>query len=746
MAKSGDKSNGSGYTAPTEDGLVSHFQLAPATTTNNAFKMESLKDSSNTISISSTHGQPYPKKKGGFVITSVKDNVDGDESADDLDESHTSYSDISYSRTTDVDHDPESSASEDTLNMTIQDPHHQPTLTAAPTATSVNKNVKLSNSSYTQMKESTSEVIESQASVDVEFPSELPHDQAVVKDGNLKTGTLLKPGAAGEQTGGPTLPHQQPALPTPISTKSANKDTKVVTTVQSTTILPNGNIVTSGTNVTGQNKPTTTAAPTKTLASRVYKVVKRDTQQPVKRERSRWSYFDYADSQSANIGFVSHSTSDTRLNYHDQHSHHSNSALLVSMSATSMPSSSSSYSLQHSDSASSIQRDPYTTATPINHPNTVQHSASASSINQEHESRILQRLVSADNVDDRRQSLEERSSEVSEHDAIKNVIQSYVDLSTSVDPTSEDESASSRSVRIDNKIEAAMDLVKKHLMLAVRDEVDELKDKIVELQDDNFKMKLENETLKGILTPEQFNIAQQKISSKVKNRSFLKHPAQATTLQQGSNATSGLVTPVQSVPSELFLHDNTLLQGNTPTQHPTNISLLSQPVLNSGVATNSQHMMNAQLQQNAQPLFQQTIHGQPVVSPVNSNGHPVMQHPTQQNQIPQQVFLQQNYPQQVGPHHSTNTQQHQGLTSQPLHFPNPTYPQANPLGQQPSYTLQSTGLPRQSTVPNILPRQLAPGTVLNPPYHTQPALVNTPTTTEFDQTSDGTVDTRTPLS
>jgi len=65
--------------------------------------------------------QSHPKKKGGFAITSVKDNVDGDESADDLDESHTSYSEMSYSRTTDVDHDQESSASEDTLNTTVQD-------------------------------------------------------------------------------------------------------------------------------------------------------------------------------------------------------------------------------------------------------------------------------------------------------------------------------------------------------------------------------------------------------------------------------------------------------------------------------------------------------------------------------------------------------------------------------------------------------------------------------------------------
>ena len=59
-----------------------------------------------------------PKKKGAFVITGVKD--DGDESADDMDVSHASYSDLSYSRTTDADHDQESTASEDTATAMLQ--------------------------------------------------------------------------------------------------------------------------------------------------------------------------------------------------------------------------------------------------------------------------------------------------------------------------------------------------------------------------------------------------------------------------------------------------------------------------------------------------------------------------------------------------------------------------------------------------------------------------------------------------
>ena len=45
---------------------------------------------------------------------------DGDESADDMDVSHASYSDMSYSRTTDADHDQGSTASEDTATAILQ--------------------------------------------------------------------------------------------------------------------------------------------------------------------------------------------------------------------------------------------------------------------------------------------------------------------------------------------------------------------------------------------------------------------------------------------------------------------------------------------------------------------------------------------------------------------------------------------------------------------------------------------------
>lgn len=53
------------------------------------------------------------------------------------------------------------------------------------------------------------------------------------------------------------------------------------------------------------------------------------------------------------------------------------------------------------------------------------------------------------------------------------------------------------TVAIDNKIEQAMDLVKSHLMFAVREEVDVLKEKITELMDRINQLEYENSILKA---------------------------------------------------------------------------------------------------------------------------------------------------------------------------------------------------------------------------------------------------------
>nr|XP_028584643.1 TSC22 domain family protein 1 isoform X5 [Podarcis muralis] len=58
-------------------------------------------------------------------------------------------------------------------------------------------------------------------------------------------------------------------------------------------------------------------------------------------------------------------------------------------------------------------------------------------------------------------------------------------------------------VAIDNKIEQAMDLVKSHLMYAVREEVEVLKEQIKELIEKNNQLEQENNLLKTLASPEQ---------------------------------------------------------------------------------------------------------------------------------------------------------------------------------------------------------------------------------------------------
>uniref|UniRef100_A0A8D0HEN3 TSC22 domain family protein 1 n=1 Tax=Sphenodon punctatus TaxID=8508 RepID=A0A8D0HEN3_SPHPU len=67
-----------------------------------------------------------------------------------------------------------------------------------------------------------------------------------------------------------------------------------------------------------------------------------------------------------------------------------------------------------------------------------------------------------------------------------------------------DSSSSGASVvAIDNKIEQAMDLVKSHLMYAVREEVEVLKEQIKELIEKNSQLEQENNLLKTLASPEQ---------------------------------------------------------------------------------------------------------------------------------------------------------------------------------------------------------------------------------------------------
>nr|XP_061790874.1 TSC22 domain family protein 2-like [Nerophis lumbriciformis] len=69
----------------------------------------------------------------------------------------------------------------------------------------------------------------------------------------------------------------------------------------------------------------------------------------------------------------------------------------------------------------------------------------------------------------------------------------------------EDSASGASVVAIDNKIEQAMDLVKSHLMYAVREEVEVLKEQIKELYERNSMLERENAVLKSLANSDQLN-------------------------------------------------------------------------------------------------------------------------------------------------------------------------------------------------------------------------------------------------
>ncbi|XP_067010675.1 protein bunched, class 1/class 3/D/E isoforms isoform X3 [Anabrus simplex] len=81
-------------------------------------------------------------------------------------------------------------------------------------------------------------------------------------------------------------------------------------------------------------------------------------------------------------------------------------------------------------------------------------------------------------------------STIMKQDRLREVVLKYIDHFF---PNASGTSA----VAIDNKIEQAMDLVKSHLMFAVREEVEVLKEKIAELMDRINQLELENTILKA---------------------------------------------------------------------------------------------------------------------------------------------------------------------------------------------------------------------------------------------------------
>ncbi|XP_005071005.1 TSC22 domain family protein 1 isoform X1 [Mesocricetus auratus] len=105
----------------------------------------------------------------------------------------------------------------------------------------------------------------------------------------------------------------------------------------------------------------------------------------------------------------------------------------------------------------------------------------------------------------------------------------------------EDESSGASVVAIDNKIEQAMDLVKSHLMYAVREEVEVLKEQIKELIEKNSQLEQENNLLKTLASPEQLAQFQAQLQTgsppaTTQSQGTTQPPAQPASQGSGSTA------------------------------------------------------------------------------------------------------------------------------------------------------------------------------------------------------------------
>ncbi|CAL8309717.1 unnamed protein product [Lota lota] len=95
-------------------------------------------------------------------------------------------------------------------------------------------------------------------------------------------------------------------------------------------------------------------------------------------------------------------------------------------------------------------------------------------------------------------------------------------------------------VAIDNKIEQAMDLVKSHLMYAVREEVEVLKEQIKELYERNSMLERENAVLKSLANTEQLGqLSSQQSPGGTTSPQQLQHLSD-TTLNNNNNNTNAI--------------------------------------------------------------------------------------------------------------------------------------------------------------------------------------------------------------
>ncbi|XP_020494919.2 TSC22 domain family protein 2 [Labrus bergylta] len=128
----------------------------------------------------------------------------------------------------------------------------------------------------------------------------------------------------------------------------------------------------------------------------------------------------------------------------------------------------------------------------------------------------------------------------------------------------EDSASGASVVAIDNKIEQAMDLVKSHLMYAVREEVEVLKEHIKELYERNSLLEHENAVLKSLANTEQLG----HLSSQLNQGSGTSSPLQQQNQQQQQQP---LVTN----------NNNNNITTAPPVHHEGNQNVPSQPNITS---------------------------------------------------------------------------------------------------------------------------------------------------------------------
>ncbi|XP_039667026.1 TSC22 domain family protein 2 isoform X2 [Perca fluviatilis] len=121
----------------------------------------------------------------------------------------------------------------------------------------------------------------------------------------------------------------------------------------------------------------------------------------------------------------------------------------------------------------------------------------------------------------------------------------------------EDSASGASVVAIDNKIEQAMDLVKSHLMYAVREEVEVLKEQIKELYERNSVLERENAVLKSLANTDQLGQLSSQLNQGSSTSPTLQQQYPLVTNNNNNNNTTTTNTPAlahheggQSVPQQ----------------------------------------------------------------------------------------------------------------------------------------------------------------------------------------------------